>query len=936
VSVQPARNRLQYLLSPQSSWNGIDYVEIASTDQTHLRVHFLNATPVEGTFTAVPPVTICGGETIPSVPVDLDGPDPWSVDEAGRPILSLVVPAPGDFSTYTLTIHSSALDPFFDEVQFSFKANCPSQLDCQAPSPGCAGPDDEPTPINYLAKDFESFKQALSDYSALRYPSWVERSEADVGVMLMEALSAIADELSYLQDRVAAEATLGTATQRVSLIRHARLVDYEPTPAIAATTTLQLDVADGVTAVQSGLRCSALGAGGQAIPFEVGAGLADPSTGQLQDVSYAVDSRWNGGPPDAPNLNPYWWDDTRQCLAASSTELWIIGQGYDFGSGQQLLLDTAGPTSADPPVREIVTIGTASDDVDPLFYVPLTRVVLQAPTTLDHDLSRTRLAGNLLPAIQGARTTEVFSVPGNGAAAGAMAVVRTAANWTPQDPRPDYRYTLRASQLSWLPAASSAYLPALAPPDQLIGHANPTGGSLATGTYAYQVTAINPNVVTSSGPAETVAAPEVTVKVNGPTGSVTLIWNQVQPAATYNVYGRTAGTIGKLATVGPFDPTEPATYTDSGLTAPNPDVTPPAANNSGGAGDYTPNLDINAAVEAVPQIALSSSDPAVIWRWQRWLLGSGPADTVFTLTPESYSAVGAGSATTWFDYDGEGTTIRFGDGTFGLTPTADTMFTAIYVAGGGAVGNVPADTIVRVERDQPQAALISSVTNPFAASGGSDEETPQQIRDRAPQAFRANPLRVVLPADYVTAAESLPWVQQAGTDFRWTGSWLTVFTTADPAADEGLTIPQLEQLSELLGRRRLAGYESYVLGPSYASVDLQVALCAQPTAFASDVEAAVLTALRPGLLPDGSAAFFNHSNWSFGDPLESSALLAALQQVPGVLGVTSVSYRLRGIQGSWASLPETLTIAPDRILRMDDDPSRPENGSLQITVEGGK
>ena len=45
-------------------------------------------------------------------------------------------------------------------------------------------------PIDYLAKDFLSFRQALLDFSALRYPQWQERSEADFGVMFLEALSA--------------------------------------------------------------------------------------------------------------------------------------------------------------------------------------------------------------------------------------------------------------------------------------------------------------------------------------------------------------------------------------------------------------------------------------------------------------------------------------------------------------------------------------------------------------------------------------------------------------------------------------------------------------------------------------------------------------------------------------------------------------------------
>ena len=819
MSVDPAHDRLQFLLAGQTTptWNGIDYVEIANDAQTKLRVHFLTTAPVKGTFTASPPVTICGGEVIGSVAVlPIDETTDWSADDDGRPVLSLAVAAPGDFSIYTLTIDSSALDPYFDAVRFTFKAGCPSTLDCATPGPSCPPLDDEPVPINYLAKDFASFSQALSDFSTLRYPFWVERAEADVGVMVMEALSAVADELSYLQDRVSAEATLDTATQRVSLLRHARLVDYEPAPAIAATTKLQLDVTAGVTSIAAGLRCSALGADGRRIPFEVGGRLADPTTGALVAQKYQVNQHWNAGTAPAWNLNPYWWDDSRRCLPAGSTRLWLIGDVYGFlqNQGQELLIDTAGPTTADPPVREIVVIGTVKETTDPVFPTKLTRIDLVAPTTVEHDLELTHYAANLLPAVQGARTSETFEIPTDApptpgprpSSAPAPVVVRTAANWTPDDPRPDYRFTLSGEQISWLPV----------------------------------------------------------------------------------------------------------------------DVQDP---------------DMNATVAAVPEIALSSATPtgaALPWPWQRWLLNSSAGDLVFTLTPERYSVVGTHEGATWFDYDGEGTTIRFGDGTFGHTPEGGTVFTVTYLAGGGTAGNVPADTVVRVEPGQPQSGLVGSITNPFAATGGADEETAQQIRDRAPQAFRAKPLRIVRQSDYVAAAQSLPWVMQAGSTFRWTGSWLTVFTTADPREREDLTISELEDLSDLLNRRRLAGYESYVLAPSYASIDLVITVCAQSTAFAADVESAVLTRLGPGLLLDGTLGFFDHENWSFGEPLESSALLAAVQRADGVLGVTAVCYRERGVQPDWAPLPDTVPIPPDRILRVDNDPSRPEDGSFRVLVEGGK
>ncbi len=283
---------------------------------------------------------------------------------------------------------------------------------------------------------------------------------------------------------------------------------------------------------------------------------------------------------------------------------------------------------------------------------------------------------------------------------------------------------------------------------------------------------------------------------------------------------------------------------------------------------------------------------------------------------------------TWYDYDGDGgTTIRFGEGVFGASPVPGTTYTATYRVGGGSAGNVPADTILAVVPGQPQSPVIAACTNPFPATGGADAETIAQIRSRAPQMFRARPLRAVRATDYVTAAQTVPWVQQAGTTFRWTGSWLTVLTSADPAGAEEPTIGQLTTLTELLDRRRLAGYESYVLPPRYVAVDLLITVCGLASAFGSDVQEAVLTRL---------AGFFDHSRWGFGQPLESSALLAAIQACPGVVGVYQVLYRQRGIQPDWVPLPQTLTFAADQILRVDNDPSRPEAGSLQVIVEGSK
>ena len=58
-------------------------------------------------------------------------------------------------------------------------------------------------------------------------PDWQERHVPDLGVTLVELLAYVGDYLSYYQDAVGTEAYLGTARQRISVRRHARLVDYQ-------------------------------------------------------------------------------------------------------------------------------------------------------------------------------------------------------------------------------------------------------------------------------------------------------------------------------------------------------------------------------------------------------------------------------------------------------------------------------------------------------------------------------------------------------------------------------------------------------------------------------------------------------------------------------------------------------------------------------------
>jgi len=70
------------------------------------------------------------------------------------------------------------------------------------------------------------------------------------------------------------------------------------------------------------------------------------------------------------------------------------------------------------------------------------------------------------------------------------------------------------------------------------------------------------------------------------------------------------------------------------------------------------------------------------------------------------------------------------------------------------------------------------VLNVIPATGGTDAEPPEEIRQSAPQAFRVQE-RAVTEADYGEVAARHPGVQRAVASRRFTGSWYTMFVTVD-------------------------------------------------------------------------------------------------------------------------------------------------------------
>jgi hypothetical protein len=86
-----------------------------------------------------------------------------------------------------------------------------------------------------------------------------------------------------------------------------------------------------------------------------------------------------------------------------------------------------------------------------------------------------------------------------------------------------------------------------------------TGGTLVPATYSYQVSAIG-----ASGESLASSAVTVVIAAGTVTNSNTITWNNVPYAQGYNVYGRTTGGVGLLATIGQGT----LTFTDTGAITP--------------------------------------------------------------------------------------------------------------------------------------------------------------------------------------------------------------------------------------------------------------------------------------------------------------------------------------------------------------------------------
>jgi len=268
---------------------------------------------------------------------------------------------------------------------------------------------------------------------------------------------------------------------------------------------------------------------------------------------------------------------------------------------------------------------------------------------------------------------------------------------------------------------------------------------------------------------------------------------------------------------------------------------------------------------------------------------------------------GADRATKRYLLDPETGVLTFGDGVHGMIPVAGTRIVATrYRIGGGAIGNVGAGTITSLKTALPQ---VRTVTNLRAAAGGSDAETVDEAKLRAPQLLRTRD-RAVSADDFADLALRTP-----GVDLR--SAYALPLTRLDttitppglvgdsPGAVTVVILPhnaeptpqpseeQLRLVCAFLNERRLITTELYVTGPRYERIAvLEAELLARPDADLKTVQDAARAAVETYFHPLRGGE--DGTGWPFGGAVYLGNVFDLLLAQPGVARVPSLRVQMAG------------------------------------------
>ncbi len=243
-----------------------------------------------------------------------------------------------------------------------------------------------------------------------------------------------------------------------------------------------------------------------------------------------------------------------------------------------------------------------------------------------------------------------------------------------------------------------------------------------------------------------------------------------------------------------------------------------------------------------------------------------------------------------------GPRVRYADGSVrqhgAVPPDGAEILVTSYRQGGGAIGNVGANTLTLLRSSVP---YISRVANLVPASGGVDPETVENAKLRGPLTIRTGS-RAVTARDFerltleasgeVARARCLPPKEPGGPVRVFVVPHVRLGPAEHQLDDFALPGPLLERISEQLDERRVLGTRVEVSAPYYQGVTVAALIRALPgrppnmlRERANELLYRYINPLTGGIDGEG---------WPFDSDLNAATLAQMLEAIEGVDRVDEV------------------------------------------------
>jgi uncharacterized phage protein gp47/JayE len=272
-------------------------------------------------------------------------------------------------------------------------------------------------------------------------------------------------------------------------------------------------------------------------------------------------------------------------------------------------------------------------------------------------------------------------------------------------------------------------------------------------------------------------------------------------------------------------------------------------------------------VESSIQIQIKESPVTALstWSFVTNLVDARPTDSVYTTTIDANGVV----------------TVTFGDGVNGKIPPLSAAIYASYRVGGGAIGNVAANTIV--EMASPIVGVLS-LTNPDAATGGTSAESTDAVRANAPRSLTSLNRAVTLE-DYASLALQVPEVAKANSE-ALVYSNVSIFVAPFGGGQPSQRL--LNDVVSYMASRKFVGVDVVAASPTYVDIDVTVTVTVNAAYTRAQVQSDVAAAITSYLAFD---------NVDFGKLVTVGEIYSAIVLTAGVDAASLTQLSRRGEGG---------------------------------------